>query len=171
MLREGVDLDCSMDARDQQSKGPLDALQAPWRLAYLESLDESAPKSESSSCFLAEYWASPGDDEKNHVIVRGGHGMVLLNAFPYANGHLLVALGEGRPTLLDYEPSQRAELWKLVELAADLMQRTLEPQAESGAGCGGWCAAALACASGAALGRRCELHGRGWGCARDSIIA
>src|SRR5262245_65250801 len=52
----------------------------------------------------------------------------MLNAYPYANGHLLVALGEARPTLLDYTPEQRAALWRLVETATDLMQRALEPQ-------------------------------------------
>jgi ATP adenylyltransferase len=62
------------------------------------------------------------------VIVRCPDGLILLNAFPYANGHLLVALGEARPGLLDYEPAQRAALWSLVEVATDLMQRSLEPQ-------------------------------------------
>jgi len=51
--------------------------------------------------------------------------MILLNRFPYANGHLLVALGQGRPRLLDYEPEQRRDLWMLTELAMDLMERTL----------------------------------------------
>ena len=54
--------------------------------------------------------------------------MILLNKYPYANGHLLVALGEARPTLLDYDPSQRAQLWKLTELATDLMESALSPQ-------------------------------------------
>lgn len=104
---------------------------APWRLDYLESLDEQGPPPRPGSatgCFLSDYWLTPDQDEANHVIVRTGEGMILLNAYPYANGHLLVALGDGRPTLLDYEPAQRAALWGLVETAADLMQRTLEPQ-------------------------------------------
>ncbi len=104
---------------------------APWRLEYLESLDDDGPPAPASSptgCFLSDYWVSPGDDEANHVIVRTDVGMILLNAYPYANGHLLVALGEGRPTLLDYEPEQRAALWRLVDTAAELMQATLEPQ-------------------------------------------
>ncbi len=54
--------------------------------------------------------------------------MVMLNKYPYANGHLLVALGEARPRLVDYDASQRAALWSLVDLAADLMERTLHPQ-------------------------------------------
>ncbi|MFY7896800.1 MAG: HIT family protein, partial [Phycisphaerales bacterium] len=75
-----------------------------------------------------DYWNAPTHDAANHVIERTTHGLILLNKYPYANGHLLVALGDPRPTLLDYEPAQREQLWKLVERATDLMQRTLEPQ-------------------------------------------
>lgn len=115
--------------------GPAAALHAPWRLSYLESLgtpsDTSvgtlAPAGKSGS-FLLDYWLRPQDDFANHVIVRTGVGLILLNAFPYANGHLLVALGDPRPSLLDYEAGQREALWKMTDLAADLMQRTLEPQ-------------------------------------------
>ena len=78
--------------------------------------------------FLLDYWLNPTGDDLNHVIVRTAEGMILLNGFPYANGHLLVALGDARPTLLDYEPAQRAALWGLTETAAELMQRTLDPQ-------------------------------------------
>jgi ATP adenylyltransferase len=87
----------------------------------------SAPGGASPS-FLHDYWLDPGADAKNHVIVRTADGLILLNAFPYASGHLLVALGEPRPTLLDYTPPQRAALWRLVDCAADLATRTLEPQ-------------------------------------------
>ncbi len=114
----------------QQALGP-ESIRAPWRLAYLESLSEpdAAPGAgHSSSSFLGAYWADPAADEANHVIVRTPAGMILLNAFPYASGHLLVALGDARPRLLDYEPPQRASLWKLVELATDLMEQTLQPQ-------------------------------------------
>lgn len=115
------------------------ALQAPWRLKYLESMDtkEPVPKAGAkpaggtppgSGSFLRDYWLDPDADDKNHVIVRTDAGMVLLNAYPYSNGHLLVALGDPRPTLLDYAPAQRALLWSLTEVAMELMQRTLEPQ-------------------------------------------
>lgn len=55
-------------------------------------------------------------------------GLILLNRYPYANGHLLVCLGEGRPRLLDYDEAQRAELWSLVDLATELCERTLRCQ-------------------------------------------
>jgi len=111
------------------------ALQAPWRLGYLQRIAESESGVDGdrqagagASCFLDEYWSSPQRDVANHVIVRTRWGMILLNAFPYANGHLLVALGQGRPRLLDYTPVERARLWALVDAAADLAEVALQPQ-------------------------------------------
>jgi ATP adenylyltransferase len=114
------------------------ALNAPWRLGYLEDISKSekdasakaaAPtEAPSKSTFLTDYWTHPERDEANRVIVRTAHGMILLNAFPYSNGHLLVALGEPRACLLDYSPDQRAALWRLTDLGAALMHEALEPQ-------------------------------------------
>ena len=105
---------------------------APWRLEYLEALgDQEKLAGEpivGSGSFLLDDWRDPANDESNHVVARTEHGLILLNRFPYAGGHLLVALGEPAPTLLDYTPEQRAELWKLVDLATELLQKTLEPQ-------------------------------------------
>ncbi len=113
------------------------AIHAPWRLTYLEALTASeggtappgtAPLTPPTNSFLLDYFLTPQHDKQNHVILRTAAGLVLLNKYPYANGHLLVALGEPRPTLLDYTPEQRSQLWMLTELATDLMQRTLTPQ-------------------------------------------
>ncbi len=85
------------------------------------------PRAESGS-FLLDYWRTPERDESNHVIERTEHGMILLNRYPYANGHLLVALGDARPSLHDYDPAQRAHLWSLVDRAVELAHKALEPQ-------------------------------------------
>lgn len=106
-------------------------LWAPWRMAYVRELGRRAEQlgeKRPPENFLAAYWSTPERDEENLVIVRDEHGMILLNRYPYANGHLLVALGEARPTLLDYAPAQRAALWSLVERGMDLMNRAIGPQ-------------------------------------------
>jgi len=122
-------------------------LHAPWRQSYMDMLSREGhpPLSDSdapvrtSTCFLREYYLNPQSDRKNLVVVRTGvpaagpsgaspGGLILLNRFPYANGHLLVCLGDGRPRLLDYTQAQRAELWSLVDLAVELCERTLQPQ-------------------------------------------
>ena len=119
--------------------GP-DAIWAPWRMAYLEEVfDEDHPDSgtdnpangpadNQSDSFLLDYWNQPELDKEHHVLVRNAHGLIMLNKYPYSNGHLLVALGDARPSLTEYEPEQRAELWKLVDQAAALVERALEPQ-------------------------------------------
>jgi len=113
---------------------------APWRLSYMDMLSKAEPlaaaaaKKEKGSCFLRDYWLNPGDDERNHVVVRTGTeatgrgGLIMLNRYPYSNGHLLVCLGIGRSRLLYYTQAERAELWSLTDLAVELVERTLNPQ-------------------------------------------
>lgn len=69
----------------------MDRLWAPWRLAYA-----AAPKTVPATgeapegCFLCRGLADTNDRE--HLIVhRTGLSCVVLNKFPYNNGHLLVA--------------------------------------------------------------------------------
>jgi ATP adenylyltransferase len=107
------------------------ALHAPWREEYFGQAPAARPSERAdpdAGSFLREYWLTPERDPQNLVVARNAHGIITLNRYPYAGGHLLVALGEARGRLLEYTPGQRAELWKLTELAAALMEGTLRPQ-------------------------------------------
>ncbi len=112
-------------------------LWAPWRMSYLRELTRLAKEAADGTrkagdaareCFLSTYWAHPEDDVANLVVYRNPHGMLLLNRYPYANGHLLAALGDPRPALHDYDETQRREFWKLVDLGAALVRTALAPQ-------------------------------------------
>jgi ATP adenylyltransferase len=107
-------------------------LWAPWRMAYVRELSRRAEAAGDRPVppqnFLATYWSEPEHDDTNLVIHRNEHGLVLLNRYPYANGHLLIALGEPRPTLLDYDPPQRAAFWALIETGMAMMHRAINPQ-------------------------------------------
>ena len=58
-------------------------LWAPWRLEYVGSADEQ------EGCIFC--LANEGADEERLVVHRGRRAFVLLNRFPYASGHLMVA--------------------------------------------------------------------------------
>jgi len=58
-------------------------LWAPWRLEYVGSADSA------TGCIFCD--ALAGDDAERLVVHRGEHAFVLLNRFPYASGHLMVA--------------------------------------------------------------------------------
>ncbi len=61
---------------------------APWRMEYIRSLEE---QTRDDGCFLCHYWQHPRDDDANLVVWRRSHVLVVLNRFPYTNGHLLIA--------------------------------------------------------------------------------
>ena len=65
----------------------MDQLWAPWRLAYVAAA--KAPAAEDP-CFICRGLAAD-DDRANLIALRGPHSVVVLNRFPYNNGHLLIA--------------------------------------------------------------------------------
>jgi ATP adenylyltransferase len=58
-------------------------LWAPWRLEYIQQADEQ------EGCIFCN--AAEGEDAAGLVVHRGREAFVLLNKFPYASGHLMVA--------------------------------------------------------------------------------
>jgi ATP adenylyltransferase len=76
----------------------MERLWAPWRLEYVQHADE-----QDGCVFCA---AAAGDDEEQLVVHRGERAFVLLNRYPYAAGHMLVAPyrhGSAFDTLADVE--------------------------------------------------------------------
>lgn len=63
-----------------------DVLWAPWRLTYIEKPAQSSGTGDIFVDLPAE-----NDDRKNSILVRGTTAFVMLNAYPYTNGHLLIA--------------------------------------------------------------------------------
>ena len=62
----------------------MDRLWTPWRYQYVS---RSAPL---GGCIFCAKGAGT-NDEADFVIARGTHNFVLLNIFPYSNGHLMIA--------------------------------------------------------------------------------
>ncbi len=59
---------------------------APWRLAYVK---DASKDNEEECIFCAK--PAEDDDEANLIVHRGESCFVILNLFPYTNGHLMVA--------------------------------------------------------------------------------
>ena len=100
----------------------MERLWAPWRLAYVES---AAAPSTSGECIFC---AKPGlDDREGLILHRGRRCYVLLNLYPYTNGHLMVAPYRhlARPGELDDD--ERAELWELFDTALGALDRAFHP--------------------------------------------
>ena len=97
-------------------------LWAPWRIDYVKNVKE-----DDEGCFLCAAWQKPDEDTGRLVVHRAGGGLILLNQFPYTNGHLLVAPAEHLADLTDLDEPRRHSLMNLTVLAERLIQVTLNP--------------------------------------------
>ena len=57
-------------------------LWAPWRMAYID-------RPRTAGCLLCDL-ARDDDDRANLILCRGSRAYVLMNRFPYNNGHLMI---------------------------------------------------------------------------------
>jgi ATP adenylyltransferase len=81
---------------------------APWRLPYVKD----AAKDSEQGCIFCTKPASD-DDGANLIVHRGELCFVILNLFPYTNGHLMIAPYEHVAALEDLDAETLAEMMSL----------------------------------------------------------
>ena len=90
-----------------------------WRNAYVTSSGEAGGvhpddvESGRGSVF-SRILRSGLTDEQSYIVHRGRESFVVLNAFPYAVGHVLVLPYREVPDLEDLTPSEAVDLWSTV---------------------------------------------------------
>jgi ATP adenylyltransferase len=89
------------------------ALFAPWRMDYIRSL--GGKKGPDNACFLCEAAAGGGGGgapppRDRLVLWQTEQTVVLLNRYPYANGHLLVAPRRHLAELEELTPAELADV-------------------------------------------------------------
>jgi ATP adenylyltransferase len=95
---------------------------APWRLAYVK---DASKDSEQECIFCAK--PADEDDEANLIVHRGERCFVILNLFPYTNGHLMIAPYEHLATLGELDPDTVAEMMALTQQAMGVLSERYEP--------------------------------------------
>jgi ATP adenylyltransferase len=99
----------------------MEQLWAPWRLAYVAT---PRPPSAFDACFICEGLAAE-DDRRNLIALRTPLSVVVLNRFPYNNGHLLVAPRAHKGTLGQLDPDEildtQLTLRRMLTLLDELM--------------------------------------------------
>lgn len=103
----------------------LDRIWAPWRAQYVSGeVRDPAP---GPTCFLCRGLAEDRDAE-NLIAWRGRHTVVVLNRYPYNNGHLLVAPARHAGTLQDFEGPELAEPVETIRWMISILDRMMRPQ-------------------------------------------
>ncbi len=94
---------------------------APWRLPYVKDA------SKDTECIFCSKPAE-GDDAATFIVHRGERCYVILNTFPYTNGHLMVAPFEHLARLQDLDDETTAELMTLAARATAILDDTYGPE-------------------------------------------
>jgi ATP adenylyltransferase len=83
-------------------------LWAPWRLEYIERAEPSG-----GGCIFVDL-PQQEDDRKNLILYRGDRAFVMLNMFPYTNGHLMVAPYKHTADMGELDDEELLEINRLV---------------------------------------------------------
>jgi ATP adenylyltransferase len=95
-------------------------LWAPWRLEYIRSADEQ------EGCVFCR--ALEASDEDGLVVHRGERAFVLVNKFPYASGHLMVAPLRHEGDFAALTSDEVVEIHRLAAVGLGVLADTMAPQ-------------------------------------------
>jgi ATP adenylyltransferase len=97
----------------------MDRLWAPWRLSYV-----TAAPAPATDCIFCDAHAGRDIDL---VLYRGQSCYVILNLYPYNNGHLMVVPNRHLGALESLRPEERVELMELSRLAEMALNDAFRP--------------------------------------------
>ena len=102
----------------------MDRLWAPWRLAYVAA---AKPPTEGEPCFICRGLADKND--RAHLIaLRTERSVVVLNRFPYNNGHLLVAPKAHKGNLQELEPNEILDIQQTLTRMVAKLDELMHPE-------------------------------------------
>ncbi|BAF58976.1 diadenosine tetraphosphate hydrolase and other HIT family hydrolases [Pelotomaculum thermopropionicum SI] len=80
---------------------------APWRSVYIGG-------NHGGKCFFCEKLESDRDED-NLVLLRGNSAFVIMNLYPYNNGHLLIAPNRHTGEIEDLTGEEMMEIFKMTQ--------------------------------------------------------
>jgi ATP adenylyltransferase len=99
----------------------MEHLWTPWRSAYVEG--KARPP--AGHCIFCD--AVQGSDEESYILHRGRFNFVLLNRFPYASGHLMIAPFEHVSRLSQTDPASSLEMMEFTRASERILEAVYHP--------------------------------------------
>ncbi len=94
---------------------------APWRFKYVTS--HSAP----SDCVLCKA-RDASDDDNIFILHRGTRCFIILNLYPYNNGHIMIVPNEHTSFLNDLDQESSNEMFRLASRCEEILKKVYSPQ-------------------------------------------
>jgi ATP adenylyltransferase len=100
-----------------------ETLWAPWRMAYIERPETGTGTGGDIFVDLP----AQNEDRKNLILFRGETAFTMLNAFPYTNGHLLIAPYRQIADVVELNDAELLEINQLVAKGVTWIRNAYHP--------------------------------------------
>ncbi len=97
----------------------MEVLWAPWRIEYILS------KKEEGCIFCLE--EDKSKDRERLILYRGPHSIVLMNKFPYNNGHLLIAPKRHVSDICSLNEEESKEIFFMLRNSVEILRKVMNP--------------------------------------------
>ncbi len=97
---------------------------SPWRSNYIESFKN---KSDKDECVFCNAVNENVDDKESLVVYKGKTSFIMLNLYPYNNGHLMIIPNRHTSDPLDLSDDEIMEIMKLNKLAMKAVKNVMHP--------------------------------------------
>ncbi len=98
----------------------MECLWAPWRMEYILG-------HKPDSCIFC-LPPDCGEDTERGVLFRGQHNFIIMNKFPYNNGHIMVTPYRHVMDVCDLGDEEAAELFSLTRTSVGILREILSPE-------------------------------------------
>jgi len=99
-----------------------------WREAYVAGSADARPAATPGVSVFTQILESGLSDEDAHIVHRGPRCFVIMNAFPYTSGHLMVLPYREVADLEELSADEASELWATVTDAVAALKSAYRPE-------------------------------------------
>lgn len=100
----------------------MDALWAPWRMEYI-----TRPDKDKDGCFLCLPQGHQGPLRERLVLYSDETILVVMNLYPYTNGHLLVAPRRHIPSVAQATEAERLAIMNMAARCTEILTAEMNP--------------------------------------------
>ena len=109
-----------MGSESDSSRDIKRILWAPWRMEYIQNCDTP------EGCVFCEI-PKQNKDRENLMIYRGRSAFVIMNKFPYNNGHLMVVPYRHTCQLASFNSEEKTECFDLIVKMQAILDEVMHP--------------------------------------------
>jgi len=100
---------------------------SPWRSVHLDNMAARAAEDTTSGESVFEGIAGSGDDEENLILFRAVTVFVVMNLFPYNNGHLMIVPYRKVADYRELSAEEQSEMAVVLDRCLRWLQTALNP--------------------------------------------